>query len=382
MHILNSAFGDGHSVLLVNIGCNGNESTILNCLFSVMDGSQCSTSHAGVYCNYPGYTGCFADDDNDQPYIGGESEKKVKKIRNCINHCQMDFTYASIRDTSECRCGEDFPGDKNSLVHNDRCDLPCQNKVTEMCGGNHASSVYSTTLGSCTGTLNETKGWLFSPNFPGNYPKNSDCQWTVQVPLDFVIEVTLRMLRLNDGDQVSFYNISGLPQNHPVILTNDNSFQPYPCANDPCQNGANCTDSLKQFICHCSEGWEGTTCEDRVNPCQSNPCVNDGKCQWSDGDISYHCDCPDDRIGQHCDTGLTGGGIAVVMVSIIIAVSVVVILRKKKTESNSTQSSPTLDNNADYEGIDINTIDDASYTKLNIIGLESNSYEEVHSIKT
>ncbi|XP_077867926.1 scavenger receptor cysteine-rich domain-containing protein DMBT1-like [Saccoglossus kowalevskii] len=130
MHI-NSAFGNDHSVLLVNITCNGNESTIMNCSYSVMDGSQCSTSHAGVYCN--------------------------------------------------------------------------------------------STLGSCTGTLNKTKGWLFSPNFPGNYLNNRNCRWTVQVPSDFVIEVTLRMLRLNDGDQVSFYNISGLPQNHTVILSNDNS---------------------------------------------------------------------------------------------------------------------------------------------------------------
>ncbi|XP_077867927.1 uncharacterized protein LOC144357792 [Saccoglossus kowalevskii] len=103
--------------------------------------------------------------------------------------------------------------------------------------------------------------------------------------------------------------------------------------------------------------------------------------------MSYHCDCPDDRIGQHCEMdaslspsspislstviptsstglennkifigGVTSGGIAIVMVLIISVVSLVVILRKKKTESNSTQSSPTLDKNADYEGLDVNTL--------------------------
>ena len=39
-----------------------------------------------------------------------------------------------------------------------------------------------------------------------------------------------------------------------------------------------------------SKGWEGKTCEDNIDECETNPCLNGGMCMDTPGD--YICSCP------------------------------------------------------------------------------------------
>ncbi|WAR31504.1 FBP1-like protein [Mya arenaria] len=51
----------------------------------------------------------------------------------------------------------------------------------------------------------------------------------------------------------------------------------------------------------CADGWSGTHCEQNIDECESNPCVNDGSC--IDGLNGYTCVCTDDIddcLTNHC----------------------------------------------------------------------------------
>ena len=54
-------------------------------------------------------------------------------------------------------------------------------------------------------------------------------------------------------------------------------------------------------MCHCAGGFTGTNCETEVDECDSDPCLNGGRCQ--DGVNGFMCDCPDGFVGDVCDGG-------------------------------------------------------------------------------
>ncbi|XP_066141158.1 cadherin-related tumor suppressor isoform X1 [Euwallacea fornicatus] len=94
-----------------------------------------------------------------------------------------------------------------------------------------------------------------------------------------------------------------------------------PCSNEICQNGGICTESLRvkrttkitdsqsliftsplllhEFTCQCMEGFTGTACEKRQDPCLPNPCKNSGQCRRQG--YTYHCVCPHNKDGRHCE---------------------------------------------------------------------------------
>jgi len=70
------------------------------------------------------------------------------------------------------------------------------------------------------------------------------------------------------------------------------------CLSAPCQNGATCIDGNRFYTCVCLPGFIGDECDINVNECASSPCIN-GQC----GDMvaGYHCYCPSDYVGIHCE---------------------------------------------------------------------------------
>ena len=73
---------------------------------------------------------------------------------------------------------------------------------------------------------------------------------------------------------------------------------------------------LDGFSCACEPGWQGKNCDENIDDCSPNPCLNDGIC--TDGIASYNCDCAlgfdgdnceiniDDCVDNACENGSTG----------------------------------------------------------------------------
>jgi hypothetical protein len=49
----------------------------------------------------------------------------------------------------------------------------------------------------CGGKLTTGVGSLNSPNFPDQYPTNITCEWMIEVPTEYTIELTFVYLNVN-----------------------------------------------------------------------------------------------------------------------------------------------------------------------------------------
>jgi len=63
----------------------------------------------------------------------------------------------------------------------------------------------------------------------------------------------------------------------------------------------NCTSSLNRYTCHCNDGYTGTNCDDIIDLCMSNPCVNGGCRPFVN---SYKCLCTPGWTGRSCETNI------------------------------------------------------------------------------
>lgn len=60
-------------------------------------------------------------------------------------------------------------------------------------------------LAVCGGTLRDVEnGAITSPGYPGNYPNNRDCQWTVAVPLGKTIRFTFGQMAIERHPNCSY----------------------------------------------------------------------------------------------------------------------------------------------------------------------------------
>ena len=83
------------------------------------------------------------------------------------------------------------------------------------------------------------------------------------------------------------------------------------CSGNNCQNGAICIpfleefssnqdSSIREYACDCEKGWEGELCDINVDPCRPNPCFNDVECTTIDFDeMTFICSCG--QIGRFGD---------------------------------------------------------------------------------
>uniref|UniRef100_A0A4W3K7X0 Cubilin n=1 Tax=Callorhinchus milii TaxID=7868 RepID=A0A4W3K7X0_CALMI len=80
--------------------------------------------------------------------------------------------------------------------------------------------VWESTDPECGGHFNETRGIINSPGYPGNYPPNRDCYWTISVPTNLVITFTFGLLNIENHDTCNsdFLEIQdGLHQDDPSL---------------------------------------------------------------------------------------------------------------------------------------------------------------------
>ncbi len=60
-----------------------------------------------------------------------------------------------------------------------------------------------------------------------------------------------------------------------------------------------CDDSSGVAICECDAGYDGVNCDNDIDECAGNPCLNGGTC--TDGINSYSCECADGYSGDNCE---------------------------------------------------------------------------------
>ncbi|CAG2230338.1 Neurogenic locus notch homolog protein 1 [Mytilus edulis] len=71
------------------------------------------------------------------------------------------------------------------------------------------------------------------------------------------------------------------------------------CAPNPCLNGGDCSDGVDFFTCTCAAGYEGKICDRNIDDCDQDPCLNGGQC--IDGVNLYTCNCAAGYEGKICD---------------------------------------------------------------------------------
>lgn len=70
------------------------------------------------------------------------------------------------------------------------------------------------------------------------------------------------------------------------------------CVNHECPTGQVCVDQVNSYSCACPPGYQGDTCEKRIDHCQSNSC-DKGTCV--NGLTNYTCNCSTGYTGVHCE---------------------------------------------------------------------------------
>jgi Notch 1 len=72
------------------------------------------------------------------------------------------------------------------------------------------------------------------------------------------------------------------------------------CAALTCQHNSTCQRlSTGQAKCLCNEHWYGDECQNDVNECDKNPCLNNGTCVNQPG--TYECQCQGNYLGRVCE---------------------------------------------------------------------------------
>ena len=71
------------------------------------------------------------------------------------------------------------------------------------------------------------------------------------------------------------------------------------CRSCPCHNGT-CVNQENSFQCHCEVGFTGQRCEQIIDNCLSQPCLNCGSC--FNNVNSFSCSCRPGYSGQCCES--------------------------------------------------------------------------------
>ncbi|XP_070555374.1 kremen protein 1-like [Ptychodera flava] len=184
---------------------------------------QCDDNyHAGITCYYPGFFGRYKNSyDRIFPLaMPWPIPKNDVTIQRCIRACRdQGKTIAVLESGDECYCGDDsvdywrygeaIPGlpilpDTQAVQYNtQQCpgDTGTSPHV-QGCGGDWQFDVYNTSFGACGGNYTDSSGYIYSPNFPGNYTNDQSCTWTITVDPVHIVKLTTLMLRLQGNDMV------------------------------------------------------------------------------------------------------------------------------------------------------------------------------------
>ncbi|XP_070555326.1 kremen protein 1-like [Ptychodera flava] len=149
-------------------------------------------------------------------------------------------TIAVIESADECYCGDDsvdywrygeaipgFPIRQGVEYNTQQCSGDHgTSPYIQGCGGDFQLDVYNTSFGAFGGDYTDFSGYIYSPNFPGNYTNEQSCNWTITVDPGHIVKLTTLMLRLQDNDMVILKD--GIEDHSSTISTFTGYSPPHP----------------------------------------------------------------------------------------------------------------------------------------------------------
>ncbi|CAG9785684.1 unnamed protein product [Diatraea saccharalis] len=180
-------------------------------------------------------------------------------------------------------------------------------KVMNMTSSEFLTHYYRSLLETIKNGLRDTESiYLYSINEAEN-----DLLLTLAIKVDNTIwkrETTERHLKNKENEITK-------------LLKRQVKIPYFPCVSHKCENNGICTDSIKvidetkitessnlilssplvkhDYNCDCTEGFMGSKCEKKQDPCSPNPCHFGGQCKKQGHD--FICNCPVRREGKTCE---------------------------------------------------------------------------------
>ncbi|XP_068136738.1 sushi, nidogen and EGF-like domain-containing protein 1 isoform X2 [Hyperolius riggenbachi] len=302
-----------------------------------LNGGMCKEVHAGYTCMCPwGYSGYRCETELrpclSSPCVNGGTCEDMSDGYSCVCmdgftgvHCETEVTACSSspclnggscvdRGTNySCSCPEKFTGQH------------CETEILEVPGACSSSPCQN------SGICREVEGAYLcecSSGYTGanceNYVSDGcacrngghcgDGNSTCHCPPGYFgllceYEVTSLPCSMGsqcpDGGSCMEYGGSYRCVCHTDYAISNHSAMPSPCDSDPCLNGGRCETQEEMYSCLCPQGFYGKLCE-KVKPalCSLFPCRNGGTCK--EVNEEYYCVCPYPFTGKHCETGMRG----------------------------------------------------------------------------
>ncbi|CAH1272952.1 KREMEN1 [Branchiostoma lanceolatum] len=154
--------------------------------------------------NLPGYYGCFGDG-SARALTGSVLRPGRLTIQACLKHCRTDgYKYAGVESADECFCGTNEDFDKHGESPLSDCDQRCRGDGSQYCGGHWLIEIYESFMGQygADQTLDGARHYVYSPDFPGLYPRSKTCEWTVRARGDRVVKLHFDLFSLSSGDVI------------------------------------------------------------------------------------------------------------------------------------------------------------------------------------
>ncbi|KAG1651953.1 Protein crumbs [Nymphon striatum] len=236
---------------------------------SCQNGGTCSSDSKNITCTCPsGWTGEFCEQDinecDQRPCIHGicqNSEGSFQcyctpgysganctiDVNECLSRpCKNGATCQNDVNQYYCACAPGYKG-RNCEIDINECESsPCQNGATciDLVNAYNCSCV---------------------PGFMGN-----ECEINIDE-----CESTPCQNNGQCTDLINEFECNCTDTGFFGLMCENNIDD---CEGQPCVSDGNCTDLIKDYQCNCHTGYGGKNCEEDINECLTTPCQNDALC--------------------------------------------------------------------------------------------------------